>query len=272
MSKQTIILCDVDKTLIDSQYRLTTDIRDTVSAVQRISTVGLCSDSALPSLRFWAEKIGATGHLVGELGAVVQDMRSKTIVATDSDATSWLVQLRDAVILNLVQELPNITILVGDSVQLIREGLKTPYFADKIAFVNGYRQHSVSVHMRIFDRQANILRCDPVGIANLRANIESILSMMGHTSVVFDENPEYGIIIVHAQSTSKKNGVSWLLRRFPGTQVFMIGDSIADHIADSPVVHCAVGNASEAFKEKCQYVSKFQYTDGVRDILDHLLK
>jgi hydroxymethylpyrimidine pyrophosphatase-like HAD family hydrolase len=272
MSKQTIILCDVDKTLIDPQYQLTIDIRDTVKSVQRISTIGLCSDSALLSLEFWAKKIGAAGYLVGELGAVVQDMRNKTIVATNPVATSWLIQLRDVVILDFLQELPDITIAIGDSVQFIREGLKTPSFMGKVAFVNGYRFHSVGIHMRSFDHQTNTLRCDSVGLAALRVRIELILSKMGQPPVTIDENPEYGIIIIHARSTSKKNGVLWLLERFPETQIFMIGDSIADHIIDSPVVHCAVGNASEAFKEKCQYVSRFQYTEGVQDILNHLLK
>ena len=267
---KTIVLIDVDKTLIDDKYKLTADIRTTVKTTEQKCSVGLCSDSAIQSLRYWASEIGASGYLVGELGSLIYDARHDATTVINPDSTSWLTCLRDETILYLMKELPNITILIGDSVQFIRNRIQIPFVADNVVFINGYREESFGIHVRSFNPRTQELTCNPDYLSKIRQVVQSLSSKLSKIPITIDENQDYGIIIVHARKTSKKNGVSKLLSQTDAKRVFMIGDSMADYIDDHRVIHCSVGNASTDFKKKCQHGSQHHYTEGVRDILNQI--
>lgn len=72
-----LVLLDLDNTLIDADYCLTVPENEFRTVIQELANkgvhVGLCSDSAVITLRQWADRLGLTRPIVAERGAVVWD-------------------------------------------------------------------------------------------------------------------------------------------------------------------------------------------------------
>lgn len=81
-----------------------------------------------------------------------------------------------------------------------------------------------------------------------------------------DENAEYGIVIIHALNTCKGKAVVLLQNEGRYDKIICLGDSMLDFVGDS-TMHCAVANASEDFRQRCEMVAELPFTAGVQEIL-----
>ena len=84
-----------------------------------------------------------------------------------------------------------------------------------------------------------------------------------------DLNLEYGVLIIHLESTRKKAATDIILNEYNVPEMHMVGDSINDYAGDK-AVHHAVGNATEDFKWMCRVVSNNQITKGAIEILNKI--
>lgn len=269
-----LVLADLDKTLIDERYHLTVPVRKVRKAIQSLERrgilFGLCSDSPLPMLQAWQERIGAHGPIVSEQGALVFDPTSRTGFATLPEATEWFPTLRDEVVRSRIQKLHSWSIYLGDSTELIRQKVRVPGRHEVLILVNSQRRHSFAAHLRRVGKRGE-LSIDSEMLSALRQEVEELARTMTTEPLDVDENPEYGVLILHAERNVKANGVRALVEQLKLSRVTYIGDSWRDLIGDQRVNQTAVNNAMDTYKEHCSYIASASYTEGVLEILGRLL-
>ncbi|OGF90422.1 hypothetical protein A3I27_03975 [Candidatus Giovannonibacteria bacterium RIFCSPLOWO2_02_FULL_43_11b] len=66
--------------------------------------------------------------------------------------------------------------------------------------------------------------------------------------------------------------MDYLIRGDAFDKVFMVGDSMSDWLDDDRVIQCAVGNASDAYKEKSKLIATSARTEGVIELLELIAK
>lgn len=273
--QQRIILCDLDKTLIDKSYHLTIPAEKVRSVARRCAdagiVIGLCSDSPLPLLEQWAEELGFTGPIVFEQGAGFCDAVGGSALSVLPNATDWFPRLRDEVVRLALTKVPRYGIYIGDNTTLVRNGVLLPGPCEYYLLVSGTRRYSFAAHVRRRDATSGLLVIDPVELRRMRLEIEAIARSITDEPLDVDENAEYGTLIIHAARTRKANGVRALLERMGATSLVFIGDSKPDFIGDPRVIQCAVGNAQEEYKQHCQFVAQGTYTAGVIELLEMIL-
>lgn len=91
-------------------------------------------------------------------------------------------------------------------------------------------------------------------------------------NLFWDENSRYGILIIHANTTEKYNGISALAESLAPEETVMIGDSFSDFLDLPNVTQYAVRNADLCYKEKAKFVAKHSLTQGVIDCLQQISK
>jgi len=268
-----LVLVDLDKTLIDERYQLTIPVRKVRKAIQALERkgvlFGLCSDSPLPMLQVWQERIGAHGPIVSEQGALVFDPTDGTEFATLPEATGWFPALRERVVMDGIKRIHSWSTYLGDSTELIRQKVRIHGRHEVLLLVNSQRRHSFAAHLRRVGKRGE-LSIDSEMLSTLRQEVEEQARTMTAEPLDIDENPEYGILILHAERNVKANGVRALIDQFRISQVTYIGDSWRDLIGDQQVNQTAVNNAMDAYKKHCSYVAQATYTEGVLEILERL--
>lgn len=271
-----LVLLDLDKTLLDVDYRLTTPEHQFREVVGELAgkgvMVGLCSDSSILSLRQWHDCLGLTGPLIGERGAVVWDSSFAHAEFVDVNETLWLQNLRGSFLAQATVRFPEVTLVVGDATKFIKHSAVFPSMTRNVLAVNSFRMASFSFFARQLSNES-FLESDAFLLEEASNLTEELVASFGRrrSELFWDENPEYGILIVHNQSTEKHRGVTFLKNNTDYREVVMVGDSVADYLNLPDVMQFAVCNASKQYKEKCGYVSKDSFTAGVVDCLRQLL-
>jgi hydroxymethylpyrimidine pyrophosphatase-like HAD family hydrolase len=278
-SHRRIVLLDLDGTLIDREYKLTTSeesIRVVIDQLQKMNTlVGLNSDTALLPLRDWALRFGAKGPLVAEKGQVIA-LSPTDEPLSEIGVKDYFHQLKQRVILTVLENCEAAFVGIGDITEFIREGGHA-YGVDRCAIlINGQRECSFAGYA--LGNRSNRLVQDPEIFDRF---CDLVLSMVGNDSGRLDapdRNPGYGILVLHEKGASKSMGVTRLMRLL-GTDIeyVMIGDTDSDIIrTDYPTRLCAVNNASpslkEAVRENGGIIASETFTKGVLEILTRLEK
>ena len=77
-----LVLLDLDNTLVDANYCLTSPEEEFCDMVVKLAKknvhIGLCSDSAIITLRQWTDRLDLTGPIIGERGAVIWNSTLQT--------------------------------------------------------------------------------------------------------------------------------------------------------------------------------------------------
>lgn len=268
-----LVLADLDKTLIDERYQLTVPVKKVREAVRSLEKEGVlfgfCSDAPLPMLKVWQERIGAHGPIVSEQGAFIFDPAHESGFATLPEATRWFPLLRAEVIKRSLQKLHSWSTYLGDSTELIRQEIRIPGRHEFLLLVNSQRHHSFAAHVRRVSTRG-ILSIDGAILKEFREEVEVVARSMTTEPLDVDENPEYGVLILHAERNVKTNGVRALADRRGISRITYIGDSWRDVINDPRVNQTAVNNAADEYKKHCSFVAEASYTEGVLEILDRL--
>lgn len=283
MSSGSLILLDVDETLVDTNYEftvphdvLTAAIR---SAEARGAIVGLNSDSGFLTLERRANQAGIAGPIIAERGALVQPERGAPLTPLIPETLRFL-ELRDRFLdaLTLGQRSRQYLVVLGDVNELAKALPPIPprvLPAPVAVLVNGVRTCSLAFYVR---KRVN---CEWVKDSAAFVEVIAILEEAGphceplwSARDVLDRNPTYGICIVHHKDTQKSRAVEWILAHAGARSVFMIGNSTSDDLKDARVTQCAVGNASQEYKTRCTethgYIAQQPLTAGVIELLERI--
>ena len=272
-----LILLDLDNTLIDADYHLTVPEKEFHAVIQELTKkdirVGLCSDSAVITLRQWADRLKLTGPIVAERGAVLWDSSQRIENILDVPGTAWFREFRGSFINAIMRDFPDATIVIGDATRFIKDGHTNAALTGQVFAVNGLRVASFSFFACRPKNNQSALEPDPELLERASVLAARIVMAYGNKKedLFWDENPRYGILIVHARTTEKWRGVSTLIERLTPEQTVMVGDSMSDFLNLPRVAQYAVGNADSHYKAKAAFIAEHSLTKGVIECLRQFL-
>ncbi len=278
MNSASLVLVDLDKTLIDGTYKLNTDIAPLQRAITRVQShgglVGLFSDSAMPTLEKYATEFGMHGPIIAERGAIMRTYTKNGNHDTISrpeffkQKQNTMLLLRDKLVSKLSTDCHTL-LVIGDVIALSQQKNPVAYtpksFVTRVILLNSLRQHSISFYVRTAGGF-----CEQEFTAHTVAELEEIVGEKSLSKYWFDVNNECGICIMHYAETSKPGAVSAIKNAFPQRQIYMIGDSMSDFLDSEDVIQCAVDNAAHAYQDRCQLHSRNDLTRGVIDLLEQI--
>jgi len=268
-----LILLDLDNTLIDSSYNLNAPENGFRSLVRKLADrnicIGLCSDSAVITLKQWAGRLGLTGPIIAERGAVVWDPILGTTDIIDVPGTKWFNSFREEFVRTIMRDFPEATIMIGDATRFIKDKSASSALTQQVFSVNGFRLASFSFFACRLRKNQPGLEPDTELLKKAGALAAKLLTEFGKNKedLFWDENSRCGILIVHALTTEKWRGVSMVANRMASEQTIMVGDSMSDFLNLPNVIQYAVGNANSGYKQKSSFVAKGALTEGVIECL-----
>lgn len=271
---RALVLSDLDGTLIDQRYELTVSPEDLRAAVREVSAagglVGVSSDSSLERIARFSLGQGLVGPIVAERGAVWAPSPDGLEEAATSrpDAASFS-RARDIFVAALESD-PTVMLEVGDVNRRSRDllGARVDAGFGRVVLVNGERRGSLSFYG--FVSRDGAWAIDPGFLAEAadlaRAAIaEANPELAAELDV--DLNERYGVVIFHAPNTGKTLAVPSLRARFGDVPIYVIGDSDADWHHAPNVIHCAVGNATQSFREAADFAATGTVAAGAIECL-----
>lgn len=267
-----LILFDLDKTLIDTDYRYTDDgIGGAVRrAVGRGHLVGLNSDSPASILLGHHRHLGMNGPIVAERGAVVRlPGDSGEVFSTGTSPDKEFVALRDRILRRLTRD-GTVEAFLGDPSGIIRTRRFLTDRERSVLLVSALRTHSLHFAARTVNGSEYRLDMELLARIEAAARAEVEETPMS-VELDWDINPEYAILILHSAASRKSVGVAALLDRMGISEAVMVGDHPVDNLGLPGVSQWAVGNASSAYKAVCNRVSRQPFTAGAIELLDESL-
>jgi hypothetical protein len=275
-----LVLFDLDETIIDTTYRTTvheTRLREVAHRAQSAGfSLGLNSDSPVGVLRRHAAQYGFSGPIIAERGALYSaTLDGEVVDVTELGETFITLRHRMADALARTP-LPQVgAVLLGDVRDWVNNLPPPPDTASPDAvLINGLRARSFGLWVRRYDHKEGKWRISAEAakpILDLLADVGRGVFGADWDELDRDLNPAYGLCILHHRATRKHVAAGRLLQGQGCRKVYMVGDSINDHLPGLPVVHCAVGNASDAYKSLSTHVSGSARTEGVIEILENLM-
>lgn len=265
-----LVLLDVDKTLIDRDYRYTDDrircvIRRVIAAGHM---VGLNSDTALVGLMPYHAELGMNGPIIAERGALVYcpELRGAQTPGP-SLSTEFFVYMRDRVVGELTKD-GTVEAIFGNPSAIVRDRRYVLQGSAPILLVNALRRRSCHFTARrlVGDRYELDDELLERVVAAARA---CAVDYEGRLD--WDVNHEYGVLIVHDSENTKSRGVRLVLDVYDLDACVMIGDSFADHLNLPEADQWAVANASLDYRARCSRVASRDHTGGVIELLESLL-
>lgn len=259
-----VLYIDLDGTLIDGKYNTTNEgIVDSVDALQKRGwIIGLSSDTPLDSLRLWRQRFGMNGHIIAERGSIIE-INGEVF---DSKADINLFQSSLSNMRTVFRDL-DYRIWTGDTVEFLRTGQRFGDPGETVILINAHRTQSIALYVREVEKN---------GALRMNTKITNrAVNAVRHCFLQIDDlnedlNHDYGILILSRKSVVKRLGTINAMRNQSLIQVGMIGNSMTDFIGSDIARHYAVGNATDEFKQKADFVAREPLTSGVVEILRKL--
>lgn len=248
-----MIFLDVNGTLIpeDSQDGSIppADLRDFQTEVSRLTqsgiAIGLCSDSPLPQLQQFAARLGLSGPIIAENGAVVSFGTTRVVLGEVPDSERLIARVIDIAQQHRLQRLP--------------DAIAPEFGGEQIDLTNGHYAFG--------------------------ANREATVSVFGSTTFItqlgeelhpegcsMDISPEYGYLGIHPGGNfrdSKRQTLS-AMANTGETKILMIGNSMSDNVQADNIRTAFVGGSmltDAAAADERTYISPHTTMRGVIDIL-----
>lgn len=258
-----VVLSDLDGTLIDKSYQLTSP--GLVEATTRVQnegwTLGLSSDTPHKALEVWRDRLNIQGPIIAEKGAVVEVERGLLYDRVEHNAFA---ETREEIERDLSNK--GFVLWHGNPVEALRESISIGSSGEQIALINNLRLCSLGLFFRRVDRSGRLI-IDPettnMAMSDMRQFYPSF-------PVDEDFNEDLGLLIVAREGTNKRSGTQKFMQHEGLSEVGMVGDSIADYLGSDIAKHYAVANASSSYKEKADFVASQPITKGVIEIYNNI--
>jgi hydroxymethylpyrimidine pyrophosphatase-like HAD family hydrolase len=261
-----VLLMDLDKTIIGSDQQVNDNRLVPTINLARVSEwkIGLSSDTPLSTLIGFTRNFSMDDIIIAEKGAIVRI--GGKVIYTKPETVEMFSKSFDVA----VDRIGNINMKVvkGTPVPIMfrREIFGKPF--EPVVFVNSERKSSFGLF---------VLKTDETGrLVTNREDSEKVFKavedvMPVSPSIQKWSSSERGLMVVSDSDISKRSGTILLMKEMGLKEVGMVGDSIIDYVGNI-AKHYAVGNADENFRAKADYVSPFELTSGVVDIIAGLLR
>jgi hydroxymethylpyrimidine pyrophosphatase-like HAD family hydrolase len=272
MNVERLILFDLDKTLINENYKYTPNdnphiIKQAIQKKVQVGwLVGLNSDTPVRRLQTRWEELGMNGPIIAENGAVIWLPDEGEVFV--SKARDLFAKLREEVIAALAR-LEDCCVFIGDGLMFAEKA--TGIAGGKaVAAVDRYRQCGLGVFIRKVvngrpEKDSKTAECVARHIYRLIPN-HPLIPPPDPNSI-----SKYCFFHVNARDVNKAIGLEEVRKRLPHLgRMVMVGDSMSDFMDVPGVEHWAVGNADPTFKEKASGIAQAEYTEGCIEILQNL--
>lgn len=265
LPKNRVILLDKDETLLSRQYQLTdSNIRGAIEGLQRQGwTVGLSSDAALQILQPLSQQLGLNGPIIAERGAIIHTADGRTLM--NSQDTKAIAKSREAMVERLGEM--GIPVILNTDARLKDKGMQWGNSGDVVVVLNALRKCSIAL---------NIKRIQPDGSFGFDEEAtNTVVNEMkpfypGFSILFEDVNHDYGVLILSNGAIDKRSGTKLYMKDGALEQIGMVGNTESDFLGNDIAVHYTVGNATDAFKRRADFVAKGQLTTGVIEILSKI--
>lgn len=263
---RTMILLDIDGTLVDTEYKVNSDsIFGTIKALEDKGIIfSLNSNRALEDLLPAYKKFGLNGFIIGENGAfsVVPNQQPSRYVK-DGEITVLLERIPKL----LKSRFPGSEFLAKDTVAFLQKPEKNDA---KILFVsNKFRKYTMSIFVGrvekgIFVRDLKLLKqaseLVAAEIKALGAEFDVVTSLTS------------GNLLINPKSCSKATTLKKIVdEQYEGYEVVMISDDENSGMIGSVDRFYTISNANERVKAAAVCVSEYDHAKGVEDILRNVV-
>jgi len=257
-------MVDQDGVVNDKNYQTTKNIQKFVNNLADYGVIIVPnSDTPVKRLTYNFEVLLGikSSIIIGEKGAVVQ-VNDEEFLFDNSISTDHFINKLKEVFLRA-----GAMVVIGDSATWIRARMQFKPNSD-LLIVDALRQQSIGFYLRTSDSDG-IAQVNEKWAERGKLLLTEIKLPKGIKNIVY--NSTYGIFIGSISGICKSNGFNFLKTIFPEDMFFMIGDDDIDIIEDNSVIHCAVANGSQAFKEKSEFVSIHPFTEGLEECLSWIV-
>jgi len=277
-SVRKLILIDLDKTLIDRNYKTTlpeAHLATFFTEVQGVGvTIGISSDSAIGTIEDFARRCSIRGPIIAENGSLVSTLAKPGIFEKNMPGKNFFPKLRGVLSEKLHDKTTVVIIGNANPLAVLLKGSNYNLgVVDTIILINGYRQASISFF--VIKKTRGVWKSTNGSMEKVLEAVKEIaIANLGiyYDECCFDINPEYGICIIRKKGMQKSSAIPRIKRKYPGYRIFVIGDSMGDFYDVEGITHCAVSNASREFKKRCQLVAKKPYSKGVVELIGEIVK
>lgn len=272
---KSLIFLDIDGTLIDNKYQTNCDgLKVLIKNLAKKDIIfGLNSNRSLEDLLPVAKKFDITGPIIGENGAFVYMSSTGTThsllpVNLRRKMSKLRKIFRPEAERFLREKYPrkNVVYRNLDTVDAIIRPHKYDFPSDSLLILNNkFRKFTISAHIREF-REENLIPAKKM----LEELVDYLKKQFAEDKdLVISYSLSFCNVLIYSSAVSKRLAIEKLKKKFFNSyRVYAIGDELSDfNMVNGIGSFFTISNASTEVKNLAGYVSPFNYTQGVIDIL-----
>lgn len=265
-----LILLDIDKTVINSDFQITDNgLAAKIQELQKRGwTIGINSDRPFLSLMPFKKQLGMNGPIICELGNIVYIPIGNRCHWVAPELKTKFDALFTAFVSHCKESFPGVPLMLGDGAALSQLlCMLRPEQPTSLIMLNSLRRASFAF---------NVKQLNGRGLEGNTALLTE-LSQRGVAlfQEIFQVDPLYYVdslvyhsCIMHFPESTKTMGVKNLLEFQAFPRIAMIGDTRFDFLDIPGAIHCAVGNAYDEYKVRCDFVADREIAAGAGQCLD----
>ncbi|HVA83011.1 MAG TPA: HAD family hydrolase [Candidatus Aquilonibacter sp.] len=259
---RTIVLLDIDGTLVDPDYKINSS--SIFGVIKKCESQGalfaLNSNRAIEDLLPIYDQFFLNGFIIGENGSFSLLPGQKMEQYVDPEQIN---ALSAALPETLESSFSGSKFLREDTISF----LKAPTIKNSstLFVVNKFRKYTLSIFVGSV-AEGKFIKNITLAKEVSSAISQKIMELGLKLEVVV--SPVFGNVLINPSGCSKSSTFEKIVKRdYSGYSTVMISDDESDSMINSVENFYTLSNASEKIKRKASYVSKYQYTKGVEEIL-----
>jgi len=275
MTRKYLTILDVDRTLIDTNYRSTSPTIGSV--IKQMNQEGhvfvINSNRSLQDLLPIAEHFGLDGEIIGENGCFIYDQKSQvlTVLANNED----IIAINDlkSILANLINENFSDSYFFSGDTSDLQNQIELESISEDLEnlfILNQHRKYSISLHVRKIVNGE--IEKDLETTRKLHNLISRYVAMQRYNLNV-DFTNSYCNVLINPKLNNKSTGFKSMGPKYEDHLKVIIGDDYSDKpLMDNIDYFCVVNNATNEVKAVADYISPESITKGVEEILLNLDK